>query len=217
MIPSLIHWQAQLIKLVVMQTQMQNICFLSRCCSYSRTFTAEIGNNTETAGVIVCLYQSKPLVLCNKSLHVMGDFYVTYTLSPSLTHPFLAPLILCPYRTVVHPNFLLICSQFPLTDPPLSLSPSSPPLSGGPWAWRFGGLDNQACLMVHSPLILQGGKLQKKKHQHPRGMQTHTHMHSRGLPLFTVRNDDTHAHTQTSVLLPIHVHVHTQIVRFSFN
>lgn len=53
----------------------------------------------------------------------MGDFYVTYTLSPSLTHPFLAPLILCPYRTVVHPNFLLICSQFPLTDPPLFLLP----------------------------------------------------------------------------------------------
>lgn len=209
MIPSLIHWQAQLIKLVVMQTQIQNICFLSRCCSYSRTFTAEIGNNTETAGVIVCLYQSKPLVLCNKSLHVMGDFYVTYTLSPSLTHPFLAPLILCPYRTVVHPNFLLICSQFPLTDPPLSLSPSSPPLSGGPWAWRFGGLDNQACLMVHSPLILQGGKLQKKKHQHPRGMQTHTHAFRRAAFTYSQKWRHTRPHTNKRALADSRACAHT--------
>ena len=72
----------------------------------------------------------------------------------SHTHKHLSLLeALCPYQFPL--NFLSFSQRVP---PPSSLLP---PVSGGPWALRFEGLDNQACLMVHNPLILQGRKLQK--------------------------------------------------------
>lgn len=132
---------------------------------------------------------------------------------------------LCPSQ--FPPNFLSI---FPFCSTTLRLSlslPSSsllllpPPIfSGGPWARRFGGLDNQPCLMVHSPLILQGGQLQKNSTSTPEVCEhTYTVTQAPSFP-FSYSQNTAHTHTYTNTancsthpLLLFHMHMHTQPIK----
>ena len=126
--------------------------------------------------------------------------YVNAFLSPSLSF----------WGLCVHPSFLLIsslCSTFLSLFLSLFLPSLLSLVAHEPEG--FGGLDNQPCLMVHSPLILQGGQLQKNSTSTPEVCKhTYTVSQAPSFPFFLTL--PKHHNLSIHPLLLFCTHTHTQ-------